>query len=381
MMRVAIVGGGAAGVLAAVHLRRRKPDAQITYAPNPNWKTIGYGPDVSKNHAPYLDKVVFQYFGDSDGMKAAYRNGAIDVAMDLSDSDIDSVKDIPDSEKIIQDALFTESNYYNNVSFKKKFGDTDGPQIIRAIMEATDVQAIIDGPMGGAVTRSCNNIASPLLWFYKEEQCPKTDPADASAKLDALGWVKGADGIRAKAGKKLSVDYCTTTRPYRAQTITLIAAQLKAIGIDAKVNVKPAQPDVFGGWNDVTPDTKCNGTHGNYDVLMHGYTSSPDPTAGTLVYTTKGIPDPAPHNGANETRFTNPVYDAQFDIVNTSLDTAAIKDAMAKIQDVYGSDANTGELPLFNHRNLYLVSPKVHNFVGWASSTGNWNIGDWWMDK
>ncbi|UQX09612.1 FAD/NAD(P)-binding protein [Candidatus Mycobacterium methanotrophicum] len=30
MMRVAIVGGGAAGVLAAAHLRRRKPDAQIT---------------------------------------------------------------------------------------------------------------------------------------------------------------------------------------------------------------------------------------------------------------------------------------------------------------------------------------------------------------
>jgi uncharacterized NAD(P)/FAD-binding protein YdhS len=30
MMRVAIVGGGAAGVLTAVHLRRRQPDAQIT---------------------------------------------------------------------------------------------------------------------------------------------------------------------------------------------------------------------------------------------------------------------------------------------------------------------------------------------------------------
>src|ERR1700739_1066596 len=30
MMRVAIVGGGAAGVLAAVHLRRSRPDAQIT---------------------------------------------------------------------------------------------------------------------------------------------------------------------------------------------------------------------------------------------------------------------------------------------------------------------------------------------------------------
>src|ERR1700749_4818895 len=30
MMRVAIVGGGAAGVLAAMHLRRSKSDAQIT---------------------------------------------------------------------------------------------------------------------------------------------------------------------------------------------------------------------------------------------------------------------------------------------------------------------------------------------------------------
>src|ERR1700759_959097 len=30
MMRVAIVGGGAGGVLAAVHLRRSKPDTQIT---------------------------------------------------------------------------------------------------------------------------------------------------------------------------------------------------------------------------------------------------------------------------------------------------------------------------------------------------------------
>jgi glycine/D-amino acid oxidase-like deaminating enzyme len=34
MMRVAIVGGGAAGVLSAVHLRRAVPDAQITNCPS-----------------------------------------------------------------------------------------------------------------------------------------------------------------------------------------------------------------------------------------------------------------------------------------------------------------------------------------------------------
>src|SRR6478736_7926123 len=30
MLRVAIVGGGAAGVVAAIHLRRNRPDAQVT---------------------------------------------------------------------------------------------------------------------------------------------------------------------------------------------------------------------------------------------------------------------------------------------------------------------------------------------------------------
>jgi len=359
-----------------------KPGAQITYAPNPNWKTIGYGPDTSTNHAPYLSKLVFQYFGDAPGMIAAYRNGQIDVAMDLVDSDIDSVKDIPDDQKIIQDGTFVESNYYNQVSFNKKFG-ADGPAIIRAIMEATDVDAVIAGPMGGSVTRSCNNVGSPGFWWYKQESCPKTDPQDAASKLDALGWtVDPSDGIRAKNGVKLSVDYCTTTRPYRVDSITLIASQLKAIGIDATVNAKPAQPDVFGGWNDVPADTKCNGIHGNYDVLMHGYTSTPDPTAAYNVYTTQGIPDNPPHNGQNETRVSIPAMDAAYQIVNTSLDPNVVKAQMDIIQDIYGSDQNTFELPFFVHKNVWLVSTKVHNYLGNpTSATGSWNAGDWWVDQ
>jgi ABC-type transport system substrate-binding protein len=185
-------------------------------------------------------------------------------------------KDIPDNQKLIQDALFTESNYFNQKSFQQKFG-ADYIGILHAIMEATDVDAIIAGPMGGSVVRSCNNLASPLNWFYKEEQCPKTDAADAASKLDALGWTVGSDGIRAKNGVKLSVDYCTTSRPYRADSITLIASQLNAIGIQANVFVKPAQPDVFGSWNDVPADTKCNTIHGNYDASCMA-SRSPDPT-------------------------------------------------------------------------------------------------------
>jgi ABC-type transport system substrate-binding protein len=43
-----------------------KTDAQITYAPNPNWATIG-------GHAPYLDKLIIKYYGDQDAQIAGFK--------------------------------------------------------------------------------------------------------------------------------------------------------------------------------------------------------------------------------------------------------------------------------------------------------------------
>jgi len=352
------------------------PAAQITYAPNPNCAAIW-------GHAPYLDKLIFKYYGDAASMVQGFRAGEIDMAMDLSDSDIPQLTDVPQDQQLIQDALFNESNYFNNKRFKEKFGDQDGITIIKAIMKAIDVDAVIAGPMNGTVTRAASFV-SPLQWFFKQEPTPPpADPAGAAAMLDAAGWTVGSDGIRAKGGKKLEIEYCTTNRQYRADSITLVASQLKKIGVLADVKVKPAQPDVFGGWNQVPADQDCNTSHGNFDVVMHGFTSSTDPTGAYLVYSSKGNPDIPPHNGGNETRISIPAMDAAWDTVNTSLDPNQVKDAMGTIQDIYADpNQNTFEVPFFNHRNVWLVSPKVHNFVGNPSTaTGNWNAFDWWIDQ
>jgi peptide/nickel transport system substrate-binding protein len=351
------------------------PASQITYVPNPKAETI-YG------HKPYLDKLIFKYYGDSAGMTAGFRAGEIDMAQDLSDSDVPQLTDIPDNQKKIQDQLFNESNYYNNKRMKEKFGD-DYKTIIRAMMTATDVDKVIAGPLNGTVTRA-KSFVSPLLWFFKDEPVNvglgKAD--DANAMLEAAGWVKGADGVRAKGGKKIEVEYCTTTRQYRIDSITLIASQLAAVGIKAKVVVKNAQPDVFGGWNQVPADQDCNTQHGNFDAVMHGFTSSQDPTASYLTYSSKGNPDVPPHQGGNETRISIPEMDAAFETIVHTLDTQKIKDAYATIQDIYASDQNTFELPFFNHVNVWLINPKLHNMVGNpTTSEADWNTEDWWIEE
>jgi peptide/nickel transport system substrate-binding protein len=353
------------------------PSSQITYVPNPNCATI-YG------HPPYLDGLIFKYYGDSPSMIAGFRSGENDVSIDLSDADIPNLSDIPQNQLLVQDALFSEAFFFNNKRIKANYGD-DYKTIIRAMMTATDISAIIKGPMNGTVTQA-NNFLSPKLWFYKDEPFTVNFDLDkAKGMLDAAGWVPGSDGIRAKGGKKLAMEICTTTRPYRVAATTLLASQLKALGVDGTPKAKPANPDVFGSWNDVPPDTDCNVEHGNYDIAMHGNTSSPDPTSFASLFKSgpTGDPDSPQHPPAsNEMRWFLPEMDAAWKTIETSLDPAAIKDAMGTVLDLIASDQNTGYLPLFNHRNVWLVGANVHNVVADPSvGAQDWNTEDWWLSK
>ncbi|HMJ80820.1 MAG TPA: ABC transporter substrate-binding protein, partial [Candidatus Dormibacteraeota bacterium] len=256
----------------------------------------------------------------------------------------------------------------------------DYTTIIKALKMATDREAIAAGPLQGNVSVT-NNFVSPLTWYYKDEGgSTKADPAAAQKLLGDAGWVAGSDGYLAKGGKTLELKYCTTTRQVRIDTLTLVAAQLKAIGVKADVVSVPANPNMFGGWNSVPADTNCNTQHGNYDVAEHGFIAPLDPLGAYSTYHSSQIPDDPPHNGANETRIALPALDAAYDAVKDTVDFTKVQAAMATVQDIYASDQNTYELPLYLRKDVWLVNPKLQNFTGNPSTVSSqWNIGDWWL--
>jgi len=348
-----------------------KTNAQITFAPNANWATIG-------GHAPYLDKLIYKYYGDSDAMIAGYRNGESDIATNLDQSSIPKAQDLG-SQNIIEDALSYELNQLNNASLAKKFGEADVPTIKQAIRLAYDKSAITKRINGGYVDPS-NTPYSPMLYYYKDEPVVTQDFAKANQLLDQAGWVKGSDGIRAKNGVKLAITGCTTKRQTRIDTLTLVASWLKQIGIDMTVKPVPSNPDFFGGWNQVSADTPCNLQRGNYDLAEFAWSYSPDPLGSYTVYTSQNIPDNPPHQGANTTRTNIPEADAIWNAVKGTVDPAVIKDQLGKWQDLYYQDVV--EIPLFNWKELWLFNGKVQNFQ--ANPTQYleaWNTGDWWIKQ
>ncbi len=347
-------------------------DAQITTVANPKWSTIS-------GHAPNVDQVIWKYYADAATMLQGFKAGEYDVAQDLNDSDIPLLAGIDQNQQVIHDSLTYELHAFNNKALQTKFG-SDYTTIIKAIKLAVDRQAIAAGPLGGNVSVS-NNFISPLTWYYKNEGgSVAANPAAATSLLTGAGWAMGSDGYLAKSGKTLELTYCTTTRQVRQDTLKLVASQLKAIGIKASINPVPSG-DLFGGWNDVKADTKCNLQHGNYDVAEFAYVSPLDPLGSYNVYTTQGIPDNAPHNGQNISRISLPAIDAAFNAVKASVDPTVVKTNMATIQDIYTSDQNTYELPLYQRKDVWLVKPRIHNFTGNpTTSAGEWNIGDWTAD-
>ncbi|WP_372666341.1 ABC transporter substrate-binding protein [Amycolatopsis kentuckyensis] len=111
----------------------------------------------------------------------------------------------------------------------------------RALTQALDL------PQLGKVLTSDAGRPSKGMITNEPEVCPGDtvtgnlpahDPAAAASALDAAGWTKGADGVRAKNGKKLSLTvlYGTQLGPTMAPTAELVQQQWKSLG--AEVTLK-----------------------------------------------------------------------------------------------------------------------------------------------
>lgn len=344
--------------------------AQLNYTANPNWNTI-------KPDKLGFPGMIFKFYPDNpDGMIAGFSNNEYDLGMDLNHSDLPKLKGL---DKVLTEDAFTyEQLSINNKSLATKYGEADVLPIKQAIAFGIDKSVITGQVLGGTVEPAGTDNVSSMAWYFDPNTPPSEFSVDkANAALDAAGWTKGSDGYRAKNGKTLEIQFCTTTRPYRSDSLNVYASQMKTIGIKAKTLADSAA-NVFGGWADVPADQPCNLIHGNYDVAMFAWVAPLDPLGSYNVYTCGGIPDAAPHNGQNNTRTCIPALDDAWNQVKTNVDFAKVGAAMTTVQEIYST--NIIEIPLFWWKNAYLVNPKLQNVTGNpTTSSVVWNVEDWWI--
>jgi peptide/nickel transport system substrate-binding protein len=326
-----------------------------------------------------LDSLIFKWYGDAAAMIAGYQGDEFDIATDLNDADLATVKPLGDEVKVLDSLTyeFLRPNWSadkcstsSDVTDRGTGCPVSDPAIREAIRWAVNKDEINTKMLAGAAALGFTNV-SPFAWFYSDPPTYTYDPEKAKQVLDAAGWVAGADGTREKGGLKAKIELCTTTRQVRQDTLALVSSYLKAVGIDSTVKaVAPA--DIFASFNEATEQTPCALSKGNFDVAEHAFSVPLDPLANYPTYHSSQF-EP---NGGNDAQVKDTDVDRIMDGVKNTVDFSEIKTLMADWQKVYVD--KTIEIPLYFRKEVSLVKPKVSGFTGNPTSTGpTWNAYDW----
>jgi len=354
---------------------------EIDYSPNPNWHG---GVDMAvggTSHAPYLAGLKFQLFDSKDGEIAAFKSGAIDLALDLTQADYPTIQQ---TDPTVGTAELDAAWQYEHLDIFQDPSHTRGnglwmPNVRKAIQMAINKPDLIAAIFPGAtnITPPCSQ-TPPTLWYAKVETCPAFDVAGANALLDPIMPV-GSDGNRQLNGKDVNLELCTTSgNPTRLTELQKTQSYLQAIHIKSYIKTGDAGSVVFAGWADTKPTTDCSIYRGNYDLADFAYILTGSPYNDWFyTYATSQWPEKGNHSGSNDTRFSDPTMDAALAALGSDVDLAKQQADAGAVQDAYVS--GIPEIPLYYRAETTGVGVHLGGWPGYNPSAigPTWNVEDW----
>lgn len=142
----------------------------------------------------------------------------------------------------------------------------------QAIADAVDREALVEGPLGGLAQAQTGPIPDGILWLAGSDAPASPDLVTAQRTLDAAGWTQAEPGaVRSQGGLGLSFDLQVADAAPLPAVADALAAQLRAIGIQLVVTVRPA-----GSFLDsvLTP--------GDFQLALAAWDLGPDPDVSAL---------------------------------------------------------------------------------------------------
>ena len=216
---------------------------------------------------------------------------------------------------------------------------TSDPAVRQALTQSLDLaqlQKVITSDRGGPATQLAVVAPAGCTGSSVEGNVLGTDTAAAEAALDAAGYTKGADGMRAKGGKPLTLSfiYDSSLGSGGSAAAELAVAAWKKIGVD----VKAKQLDETGVVNAMF------GT-GDWDISWEPLNIN-TPEQGVPFFSGPAVKD----GGNNMSSITNADYDA------------GVKKAMSEVGADSCPDWLAAEAALFKANDLVLFANSVLPF-------------------
>ena len=238
-----LIGGQ---VLKKDYYGKEYQKGQLDYLNALHQKPVGAGPFRFVEYLPgqeiRYEANEHYYDGKPEVAKFIYKTTEGDSQQFFQTGELDysALSANQDNFEFLQILGFADINVYTSSAYgymtfnheKEVFKD---PKVRQAFILGLDRQTIISTHYQG-YAEVANIPVSPTSWAYTDEiGNTKYDPEKAKQLLDEAGWVEGADGIREKDGKKLTVYYFTSAGGLGDTLIPIAKENYSEIGIDLQV--------------------------------------------------------------------------------------------------------------------------------------------------
>jgi peptide/nickel transport system substrate-binding protein len=308
----------------------------------------------------HLDSIVFRYLPESTTQPAALQNNEVDMMYGQPQLDqVSIVKAIPDVTSSISFGL-----QYEHLDFNTKNPQLADVAVRKAFATGLNLQEIVDRTVkqfSDKATILGNRFYMNGQPQYQDHRGSygNGDTAAAEKMLTDAGYAKGADGIYAKGGKKLSFNISTTQgNKLRETQEQLVQAQAKKFGMEIKI--KNAEAEVlFGEW---LPEH-------NYDIANFAWVGTPFAVSSN---------DPIFRTGSaqNYGQYSNPKFDQLMTQAIGELDEKKAAELANQADQILYEDMAT--LPLYQKPQLLAYRNTFTGIGENLSSQGPfWNAGTW----
>ena len=247
------------------------------------------------------------------------------------------------------------------------------PAVRKALALLVDRDAIVKHIYGRAGLTTANYLNGPPAFVSKNTSW-EFSIEKAIKLLDDAGWKPGADGIRAKDGKKLKLLYQTSINSPRQKTQAIVKQACQKAGIE--VELKSVVASVFFSSDVANPDTysKFYSDLEEFQIPM----TQPDPALQMKRYISANVATKANKwQGQNFTRWVNKDYDKVIEEAETETDPVKRAALYIKANDLLIQ--HTVFVPVLHRLKVGAVSNSLKPVIsGWANDTDN--IQDWYRE-
>ncbi|SEL78290.1 TIGR04028 family ABC transporter substrate-binding protein [Nonomuraea pusilla] len=198
-------------------------------------KDYDWAPPSSKHQGrAYLDEIKIIVTPEDNVRVGALTSGQADMVRYVQAYD----------EKTVRDAGFRvyaePTRGVNNGLYLRPgnsiLKDLDVRKALQAGTNAKEVVDTLFTPNYPVATSVLSHLAKGYVDLSKELAY---DPAEAGSLLDRAGWVRGADGVREKDGRKLRLGvFVAGPQPLSKQTLELVGQQWAKLGV--QLEIRPA---------------------------------------------------------------------------------------------------------------------------------------------